>query len=290
MSLSKKITEDLHPLPDLSLFQDRLSELQCGVLVVGHGTRKPAGQNEFLRLATQLSELLAAPPVEPAFLELATPSIADGVKRLAEQGCKRIVVLPVLLFSAGHAKSDIPDEAKRAAIEFGLHYLGSGAPLETHPGAIELSERRFSEALNAVNEDIDVLPPEGSIEPRVGLAMVGRGTSDPEAIAKMLEFTRIRVQKTPVAWSETGFFAGGPQNVDGLLENARHSTADTIVVQPHLLFEGELMDQLRAKVQSLQMQSPKKRWVVSNPLGAEAELAYVFASILSASVQLPDAR
>ncbi len=34
--------------------------------------------------------------------------IKDGLDRLREQGCTRILAVPGMLFAAGHAKNDIP--------------------------------------------------------------------------------------------------------------------------------------------------------------------------------------
>jgi protoheme IX farnesyltransferase len=49
-----------------------------------------------------------------------------------------------------------------------------------------------------------------------------------------------------------------------------------VVIQPHLLFEGELMDQLRARVQRWRQESPDREWVLARCLGADEGLAGVF--------------
>lgn len=87
------------------------------VLLVGHGTRDPEGVAGFLELAALVAERRPEWQVEPAFLEFAAPSIADGVAKLLAEGTPELlVVAPLLLFAAGHAKEDIPREVA-AAVE-----------------------------------------------------------------------------------------------------------------------------------------------------------------------------
>lgn len=292
--------------PTLERLQKRLAESQTGVLVVGHGTRKPAGQQEFLRLVEHMRVLVPCLKVFPAFLELAEPSIEQGVQSLAEQGCTRLVVLPVLLFYAGHARSDIPSAVQEAASAHGIEFAGMSAPLDTHPGAIHLSARRFQETLSRclhesesttriaqlsataqptatsvqIANRIGVESSDDTIEKSVALAMVGRGTSDEAALDRMREFTRIRCSGKPFRWSGTGFFAGGEPRLDELFGQAAKSCAPIVIVQPHLLFEGELMDQLRALVTQWQERCPGQRWCLAGTLGAERALAEVFLTIL----------
>jgi len=145
---------------------------------------------------------------------------------------------------------------------------------------------------------------------RVALAMVGRGTSDPEALAHMRRFTELAAEQRSLAWVSTGFFAGGVPSVDELLAQAAslrpsdpsdpsdptdptdptdpisssefstNPICDTVVIQPHLLFEGELMDQLRARVQRYRRESPDREWVLARCLGADEGLAGVFIEFI----------
>ena len=80
--------------------------------------------------------------MEGAFLEMAEPNIETAMQRLANRGIQQVVVLPLLLFEAGHAKRDIPRAAQQAAERHGLQLLFASA-LGTHPRMIELSVQRF---------------------------------------------------------------------------------------------------------------------------------------------------
>ncbi len=115
---------------------------------MGHGTRDSAGG----RCRCGIS------PVRPplfgsiahgtgGFLELAEPSIHQGVASLARQGVKRLVVAPVLLFRAGHADRDIPDAVRLAAEEFDVEVIAQTPPLEQQATVLALSAERFQQAL-----------------------------------------------------------------------------------------------------------------------------------------------
>ena len=121
---------------------------ETGVVVVGHGTADPVGAAETRKVVAQVDAILPNIPVELGFLEVIEPTIEMALGRLAAQGCKRVVALPILLFSAGHAKQDVPQSLREAATRYGLsvtqadplglHELGPQGPLahalRLHPG------------------------------------------------------------------------------------------------------------------------------------------------------------
>ncbi len=240
-----------------------------GYLVVGHGTREIAGQLQLLDLAEKLASLLAPAPVQPAFLELASPSIHDGVKQLANLGVEQFVTIPVLLFTAGHALEDIPLAVNDAAQRNGITSIGQSASLELHPAIVQLSAARFQESL-------------GCFEPghsnSLGLAMIGRGSGSTSATQAMHKFTELRLQQIPVSYCLTGFFAVQKPTVPETLDQLERCGCDILVVQPHLLFEGILMNQLREEVRQRQVNSPH-RWVITRTLGGDSALALALAEV-----------
>lgn len=296
---------------------EKLRANNIGVLVVGHGTRNPDGTRQLIRLTSEIKSRLPGVAVEPSFLELCEPEITQGLTKLKEQGCSELFVVPILLFTAAHAQEDIPDAVANGCAELGMKVLGQTVSLGTHPMVVELSKLRFEQVVTPTSycetghcswgadpnyrchaEGKDGccrlgfwhqsrrLWPMGvsKSEERIGLAMVGRGTSDPTARGHMLELTRKRVELSPVAWSQTGFFAGGEVDVDQLLEQAALVDCGVIVVQPHLLFEGELMNKLRDKLGGMRNRFPEKTWWLAGCLGADPSLADVFVGLLGEQV------
>ncbi|MCY3007076.1 MAG: sirohydrochlorin cobaltochelatase [Planctomycetota bacterium] len=280
------------------------------VLVVGHGTRKPSGQQQLKELVEQMRRIEPSWRIEASFLELAEPTIEQAIEFLSSQQVRRILVVPILLFTAAHAKSDIPDAVAQCAQKHGIEVVGQTTSLGTTQEVIALSNRRYHEITSQAQQRgcpqghcgyghpqacAEVCPMIGKSHRRVALAMVGRGTSDPEALAHMRRVTELASQERSLAWVSTGFFAGGIPSVDELLAQAaaipssvlassalttQNPACDTVVIQPHLLFEGELMDQLRARILRCRQESPDRRWILARCLGADDGLAGVFIEFI----------
>ena len=275
----------------------RFSEEKGAVLVVGHGTRKASGAAQLLDLVSQMQKLAPAAIIVGSFLELAEPSISHAIRSLQVRGIERIVVVPVLLFTAAHARQDIPEAVGEAATECGLELVGQSGSLGTHSSVLALSASRFDEvialergatcpqhACAKVKCSSGICESRGQVFGSIGLAMVGRGTSDLAALAHMRQLTQLRVAEMDAKRFETGFFAGGEPDVDTLLEQASRWDCDTIIVQPHLLFEGELIEQLRGKVYEMQQDHPDRRWLIARTLGADPKLAEVFLELAAEQI------
>jgi sirohydrochlorin ferrochelatase len=233
-----------------------------GLLIVGHGTRDKVGLDEFGALVERI-RFRTDCPVEPGFLELAQPTIAEGLARLIDRGAERITIAPLLLFAAGHAKRDIP----AAVAEFVARYpnlaIQQTPPLELHESVLELSARRFNEA-------IAMQPKMESAETL--LVMVGRGSRDLDATTEMHRFARLRAGRTPVGEVRVCFLAMQSPALSDVLSDAAARDFPRIVVQPHLLFHGVLYDEIKSAVEVRRRQS-QKEWILTSVLGPEPELA-----------------
>lgn len=105
------------------------------LLIIAHGSRRAASNDE----VRQLAEAVRAQPrqayehIETAFLELAEPSIPDGLVALAAQGATDIVAFPYFLAAGTHVAQDIPE----AIAEFTAAHPGVKVRLTPHLGASE---------------------------------------------------------------------------------------------------------------------------------------------------------
>lgn len=264
LSQSVAVVELTHNLTDARRLEATANST-LGVLLVGHGTRDLRGQREFLQAAEMLQASLPELAVEPCFLELAAPDIGAGAARLAARGARRWVVAPALLFAAAHAKRDIPEMVAAAIAQQALGEIGwtMAEPLACHPAMLQLSAERFRAAL-----------PDGAQSHETMLILVGRGTSDAAAIADMRRFTALRAQLTPVAEYQAAFLTGAAPSLDEAVSAAADSSHANIVVQPHLLWRGQLIDEIAAAVQRQQATAAGrgKRWAIAEHLGPRAEV------------------
>jgi sirohydrochlorin cobaltochelatase len=236
--------------------------MQKGYLVVGHGTRDVAGQAEFRQVVRMLGESTAI-PVASGFLELAEPTIAQGLAELAAGGVRRVIVVPLLLFTAAHAKNDVPTEVAEAAQRLGLEVVGQSAALGLHPKLLELSRKRFWEALEKEIPSATRIKPD--LEETL-LLMVGRGGSDPEALEEMWKYTQSLSMSLDVR-CQTAFVALAAPMLREALAELESRGPRTIVVVPHLLFQGEVLATINNVV--AKERSVEQNRIVANALGPD---------------------
>jgi sirohydrochlorin ferrochelatase len=79
--------------------------------VVAHGSRR-AESNDEVRALAQLLRAQASDfdVISCAFLELAEPSIPDGLRDAIAAGAREVVVVPYFLSAGRHVVTDIPGE------------------------------------------------------------------------------------------------------------------------------------------------------------------------------------
>ncbi len=95
--------------------------MKTGVMICGHGSRSQSAVDEFATLADKLPAYLPKDwMTDYGYLEFANPVIRDGLDKLREAGCERILAVPGMLFAAMHAKNDIPTVLNTYAAKHGM--------------------------------------------------------------------------------------------------------------------------------------------------------------------------
>ncbi|WP_099835772.1 sirohydrochlorin chelatase [Synechococcus sp. 63AY4M1] len=229
------------------------------LLLIGHGSRDPEGQQAFLELAQVYQSLTPHRPVIPCFLELAQPSIAQGVEQCLAQGWQEIVALPLLLFGARHNKFDVTVELDRLQAlhpQLRIHY---GGPLGIRVEILQLLRERLATLLAAQPQQI---PGAETV-----LLFVGRGSSDPEANAEACKLARLLWEGSGFAAVETCFIGITHPRLPVGLERALSWQPRRVVVLPYFLFTGVLVKKIEAAVEERRRQYPEIDWLMLPELG-----------------------
>lgn len=200
---------------------------RTGLLLMGHGTRSRAGQQEFLALVARVRERWIG-PVAAGFIELATPTLADALSELAREPLARIIVAPVILLPAGHLKDDgaaLARAARQARPEVEVVLASDlGVSLEL----IECLDQRIEE-----------------VDPgAAAILVVGRGATDPAANAELYMITRLLAERRGMPLTETAFVSLAPPDVPTGLARLHRLGAREVVVAPYFLFQGDLLDRI----------------------------------------------
>ncbi len=123
-------------------------ELKCGVLVVGHGSRREEANRDVREAAFQIGKRGGFPLVQAAFLEIEQPNISAGFRRLVQQGARSITVHPYFLSPGRHTRGDLPREVSAVALDFPNVSYRISQPLAAHPLVIAASVERILETID----------------------------------------------------------------------------------------------------------------------------------------------
>ena len=79
------------------------------LVALAHGSRDPRSAATIKALVAEVKAMRPDLRIETAFLDLSKPSFDTVVDRLVKAGHDEIVVVPLLLTEAYHAKVDVPE-------------------------------------------------------------------------------------------------------------------------------------------------------------------------------------
>ncbi|MFG3698115.1 uroporphyrinogen-III C-methyltransferase [Micromonospora sp. NPDC047620] len=207
------------------------------LVIVGHGTRSAAGVDQFVAFVERVRRRAAGAvgDVEGGFIELSRPPLTDAVGALVDRGHRSLVALPLVLTAAGHGKGDIPAALARERQRHpGLSYV-YGRPLGPHPLLHTAIEQRIDAALA------------GADRAGTWVALIGRGSTDPDANAEVAKVARLLWEGRGYAGVEPGFISLAEPSVPAVLDRLRRLGARRIVVAPYFLFAGVLPDRIVAQ-------------------------------------------
>ena len=163
--------------PNLTSLQK--TEKQSGILVVGHGSRREEANKDVREAARLIAKRGGFAWVESAFLEIVSPTIAEGFAKLVARGANHVVVHPYFLSPGRHTRGDVPLDVEAAAKRHPAVSYQITEPLAAHPLVIDASIERIRETVDPSNRE-DLRGSRGHLRSRLGkVYLVGAGPGDP---------------------------------------------------------------------------------------------------------------
>jgi sirohydrochlorin ferrochelatase len=219
------------------------------LFVIGHGSRSEAGVAELWDLVSVLRS--CAPEelqLDAGFIELVAPDLDTTVDKMVADGATDVIGVPLVLLGAGHLKNDGPAALDRARARHpGVRFRYAG-PLGIHPLVLAVAEERIKQAVDAMDVDDRA---------SVGVVLVGRGSSDPDANSDLAKVARLLQDSRGLDIVEPAFVSLASPSVPAALERCRRLGATAIAVVPYFLFTGVLVDRI---------QSQSAAWATENGL------------------------
>ena len=224
------------------------------LVALAHGSRDPRSAATINALVAEVRSLRPDLKIERAFLDLAKPSLDTTIDRLARKH-DEIVVVPLLLTEAFHAKVDVPSAVAAAAARRPDVQIRATPILGLEARFLEVLDLRMREALSAARaRELDAL------------VLAAAGSSDPLANQSVARLARLwgSHHKLPV----TAAFASSSPPATGEAvrafrkEGRRHVAVASLFLAPGFLPERAAELALEAGAVA-----------VSEPLGAHPEIA-----------------
>ena len=122
---------------------------RTALLLIAHGSRRPEANAELAELARLLRPRVPELLVETAYLELASPTIPEGVRRCVEWGARRVALFPYFLSPGVHVTEDLDSLRSQFRQEYPEVEFVICPPLGLHPSMVEIVFDRMREGLAA---------------------------------------------------------------------------------------------------------------------------------------------
>ncbi|GAA3178331.1 MULTISPECIES: sirohydrochlorin chelatase [Streptomyces] len=243
------------------------------LLVVAHGSRDPRHAATVSALCARVRALRPGLRVEVGYLDFNAPAVPRVLERLAAEGAREVVALPLLLTRAFHAKSDIPAALREATARLPrltVHQADVLGPSSLLTAALE---RRLAEA--------GLRPGDRR---STGIVLAAAGSSDPEAIAVIAETAR-EWRRTAGWCAVRPAFASAslPRTADAVRELRAEGVA-RVAVAPYVIAPGFLPDRITRGAREARAD------VLAPVLGPAPELARLLLRRYDASATAPAGR
>ncbi len=228
------------------------------IVFIGHGSRRRESNLRFEKLVAKCRSFYSKYLVLHGYIELAQPQMEEALSQAARQEkVEKVIVVPVLLFRAGHAKTDIP---------LSIHQMTSRYPqvsflladvIGVHPNLAKLAYLRLmkTELSQKANPS------------QTALLYVGRGSNDPDANSEFFKQARLFSEGRDFAHLIPCFIGISSPSLDEGFKVAARLNISNILVVPHLLFSGILTEKIERKIQEFQKTHSWIRVQAGAPLG-----------------------
>jgi sirohydrochlorin ferrochelatase len=225
------------------------------LVALAHGSRDPRSAHTITALVDEVRAMRPDLRIEQAFLDLSRPSFTAVVDRLVRAGHDEIVVVPLLLTQAYHAKVDVPSAIAEATARHDNLQIRATQVLGLETAFLDVLDRRLREALVAARVcELDAL------------VLAAAGTSDPLATQAINRLARLwgTRHRLPVvaAFASAAPPATGEAVRAFRAQGRRHIAVGSLFLAPGLLCDRATELALEAGAVS-----------VSEPFGADPEVA-----------------
>ena len=120
--------------------------MESAILLIAHGSRLQAANDDLLEIAGMLQQRCPDAIIECAYLELAEPTIPQGMAACVARGAKSVRVLPYFLSAGRHVSDDLDWYGRQFAKDYPDVSVSVCPPIGLHPLMIDVLLSRLAES------------------------------------------------------------------------------------------------------------------------------------------------
>lgn len=224
------------------------------LIALAHGSRDPRSARTVREIVATTKQLRPDLKIEVAFLDHVKPDIHTVVDRLMAKGYTEVVVVPLLVTSAFHARVDVPQVVQQVAIARPEVAIRVADVIGTDAALLTILDARLRESLKSARvRELDAL------------VLAAAGSSDARANASVSRLARLWAAQhklpTSVAFASAAPPSTGEAVRDWRRQGRRHVAVGSLFIAPGMLPDRAAELALEAGAVA-----------VSAPLGAHGEL------------------
>jgi len=227
------------------------------ILLVGHGSREPSGNEEIEAFAAEWRKRRPDDRIDVCFIEFADITLDAGMGKAA-QGSERVIVVPLILGAAGHVKMEIPHHIAHAR----KHHPDVTFVMAKHLGA-------GSKVLQALKSELSkaMLALDAPDAKNTGVVLLARGSSDKVANGEIAKMARWLFEETGHEMVDLAFTGITYPKVETVVQRQVVCGMKQVVVLPYYLFTGVLIERIARQVMRLQQQYPTVSFGLAKYMG-----------------------
>lgn len=119
--------------------------MKKGLIILGHGSKAPEATETLAAVTAMVREKVDCDRVEYASLQLSEPALEEVVHFLVTEDMEEILVVPFLIATGVHVKTDIPEELAALKEKYPGVEMKLGHPLGADPRLAEIVIDRVKE-------------------------------------------------------------------------------------------------------------------------------------------------
>jgi sirohydrochlorin ferrochelatase/(2Fe-2S) ferredoxin len=233
------------------------------IVFIGHGSRYQIADdymnqfiNEFKNWIYKFYKKIQEYDVYYSYIELSEPNMKKVLYNISYE-YQHILIFPLLLLRAGHAKNDLPLLISELRKEFPNNEYIITDVLGVHHLMVDLVYKRFEE--NNLLIDLD----------NTIVIFLGRGSSDPDANGDLYKLARLFKEKSNFSFVEPSFIGITKPLLEDTLSFVVRANPKNIIIFPYLLFEGVLSEKIEKIKDKFQEKYPWIKFYHLNCLGID---------------------